>query len=79
MLVLSRKKNESIAFYKDGKLIGTITTVSVDRDKVRIGFDFDPSTTIMRTELLGGNVPGPTMAGPDTPGRESVPDSEDIG
>lgn len=47
MLVLSRKKDESIVI--DGKI--TITIVEVRGDKVRIGIDAPRDVTVHRQEI----------------------------
>ena len=47
MLVLSRKKNEVV----DIPGVGSLMIVEIRGDKVRLGFDFDPSTKIYRREV----------------------------
>ncbi|NLM50906.1 MAG: carbon storage regulator CsrA [Clostridiaceae bacterium] len=48
MLVLSRKRNESLLIGKDVK----ITVLDIDGDKVKIGIDAPNDVVIMRHELL---------------------------
>lgn len=48
MLVLSRKKNESIQIGDSIRVV----LVDIRGDKVRLGIDAPPSVRVMRTELL---------------------------
>jgi carbon storage regulator len=48
MLVLTRKQNEGILIGKDI----TITIISVDGDKVRLGIDAPKNIRVIREELL---------------------------
>ena len=51
MLVLSRKKNESIVLYtQDGEI--TITVVAFVGPQIRIGIDAPKSVDILRKELV---------------------------
>ena len=51
MLVLSRKKNESVVItMPDGQQV-MVVTVEIRGDKVRLGFDADPSIKIHRFEV----------------------------
>lgn len=51
MLVLSRKVNETIIIRTpDGYQI-EVMLVQIGRDKVRLGFEADPSVTINRSEV----------------------------
>tara|TARA_R110002095_G_scaffold4257_3_gene11523 strand:- start:1511 stop:1723 length:213 start_codon:yes stop_codon:yes gene_type:complete len=47
MLVLSRKKDELI----DIPGVGSLMVVEIRGDKVRLGFDFDPSIKVYRHEV----------------------------
>ena len=58
MLVLSRKKNESIII--NGNI--TVVVVEIRGDKVRLGIDADNSVTILRSELIPSTVPLPNLA-----------------
>ena len=52
MLVLSRKKDETIVIKRDGQSDIRITVVRIDnRNKVRIGIEADKSVNIVRSEL----------------------------
>lgn len=52
MLVLTRRRNESISVYApDGTLLTRITVVEFRKDKVRLGFVADKSVKIFRDEL----------------------------
>lgn len=64
MLVLSRKPGERIEIGIDCIL----TVVSVEGDKVRIGFDAPPSVQIRREELADKirNQNYPLTSGPDS-------------
>lgn len=53
MLVLSRKKDESILLQIDGQPDIKITVVRVDNlNKVRLGIEADKEVTVLRSELL---------------------------
>jgi carbon storage regulator len=47
MLVLSRKVNEGIVFNGPGRVV----VIEIRGDKVRLGFQADPSTTVNRDEV----------------------------
>ena len=49
---LTRKAGEEICIIVEGRIIGTITVISWDRGKHRLGFTFDPDVKILRKELL---------------------------
>ena len=52
MLVLSRKKDESIVIKRDGQQDIKITVVKIDnRNKVRLGIEADKQTIVLRSEL----------------------------
>ena len=52
MLVLSRKKDETILIKQEGKPDIKITVVRIDnRNKVRLGIEADKSVTVLRSEL----------------------------
>jgi carbon storage regulator CsrA len=52
MLVLSRKKDETIILRQPGKDDITITVVRIDnRNKVRLGITADKNVTVLRSEL----------------------------
>jgi carbon storage regulator CsrA len=55
MLVLSRKKDESILLKREGLPDIRVTLVRIDnRNKVRIGIEADPDVTVLREELQTG-------------------------
>lgn len=57
MLVLSRKKDETIIIKKDGQPDIKITIVRIDnRNKVRVGIEADKAFTVLRSELEPRNV-----------------------
>lgn len=57
MLVLSRKKDETIILKHPGMADIKITVVRIDnRNKVRIGIEADKKVTVLRSELDAGNV-----------------------
>lgn len=52
MLVLSRKKDETIVIQPKGHSEIKVTIVRIDnRNKVRVGIDADQDVTILRSEL----------------------------
>lgn len=52
MLVLSRKKDETIIITQPGQNPIKITVVRIDnKNKVRIGIEADKSVTVLRSEL----------------------------
>ncbi len=52
MLVLSRKKDETILIKQPGQPDIKITIVRIDnRNKVRLGIEADKSVTVLRSEL----------------------------
>ncbi len=54
MLVLSRKKDQTIILRQPGMEDITITVVRIDnRNKVRIGIEADKKVTVLRSELTG--------------------------
>lgn len=54
MLVLSRKKDESIVIKKPGQSDIRITIVKIDnKNKVRVGIEADKNVTVLRSELDG--------------------------
>jgi len=48
MLIVSRKKNQGVVFSGPGRVI----VVDIRSNKVRLGFEADPSTTIDRDEVI---------------------------
>lgn len=48
MLVLERKKGQSVNIGG----IGRVTVCDIGKGKVRIGFEFDKSLSLLRTELV---------------------------
>ena len=53
MLVLSRKKDETILLKKKGEKDIKITVVRIDnKNKVRIGIEADKDVAVVRSELL---------------------------
>lgn len=57
MLVLSRKKDETIILKQPGMADIKITVVRIDnRNKVRIGIEADKKVTVLRSELEVENV-----------------------
>lgn len=72
MLVLSRKKHESIEIGDDVRLV----VVEIRGDKVRLGFEAPPEVKILRSELppdaFGGAGREP-RAGTDAPPPTRVP------
>lgn len=57
MLVLVRKPGESVTI--DG--VGTVTCLSASGNKIRLGFDLDPSIQLRRSEI-------------DPPAKPPIPD-----
>jgi len=54
MLVLSRKKDETIVIKRDGQTDIKITIVRIDnKNKVRVGIEADKDVTVLRSELEG--------------------------
>lgn len=52
MLVLSRKKDETIVIKRDGQSDIRITIVRIDnKNKVRVGIEADRDVTVLRSEL----------------------------
>lgn len=52
MLVLSRKKDETILIKRQGQKDIKITVVRIDnKNKVRIGIEADSDVTVLRSEL----------------------------
>ena len=52
MLVLSRKKDESIVLKREGQSDIRITIVRIDnKNKVRVGIEADKEVTVLRQEL----------------------------
>lgn len=57
MLVLSRKKDETILIKRNGYKDIKITVVRIDnKNKVRIGIDADPDVTVLRSELEANSL-----------------------
>ena len=52
MLVLSRKRDESIVLKDANGDEVTVTVVRIDANKVRLGIDASEKTTILRSELV---------------------------
>ncbi len=52
MLVLSRKKDETIVIKRDGQSDIRVTIVRIDnKNKVRVGIEADKDVTVLRSEL----------------------------
>jgi carbon storage regulator CsrA len=52
MLVLSRKKDETIVIKRDGQSDIKITIVRIDnKNNVRVGIEADKDVTVLRSEL----------------------------
>jgi carbon storage regulator CsrA len=52
MLVLSRKKDETIVLKQPGRPDIRLTVVRIDnRNKVRLGIEAEPDVTVLRQEL----------------------------
>lgn len=57
MLVLSRKKDETIILRQPGMQDIVITVVRIDnRNKVRIGINADKKVTVLRSELAAESL-----------------------
>lgn len=53
MLVLSRKKDETIVLQQEGRPDITITVVRIDNlNKVRLGIEAEKEVTVLRSELV---------------------------
>ena len=52
MLVLSRKRDESITLKDENGNVVTVTVVRIDANKVRLGIEAGEKTTILRSELV---------------------------
>jgi carbon storage regulator CsrA len=57
MLVLSRKRDEKILLKVNEEESIELTVVRIDANKVRLGIQASDSVTILRSELLEGDVP----------------------
>jgi carbon storage regulator CsrA len=56
MLVLSRKKDETIVLKREGQSDIRITIVRIDnKNKVRVGIEADKDVTVLRQELERSN------------------------
>lgn len=56
MLVLSRKKDETILIKQPGQKTIKITVVRIDnKNKVRLGIEAEPDVSILRSELENVN------------------------
>ncbi len=75
MLVLSRKRNESVVIGGTEGLPSqlTVTVLEIRGEKVKLGFNADPSITVRRSELVDqfrtGEEPVST---PDSPNASSI-------
>jgi len=57
MLVLSRKKDETIYLKTEGRPDIKITVVRIDNlNKVRIGIEADKDVTVLRSELIDATL-----------------------
>jgi carbon storage regulator CsrA len=72
MLVLTRKKRESIAVGRSdgGEPMLTVTVLDIGGGKVRLGFDGDPSVSVHRWELWERIRP---RGAPDQPSDAATP------
>lgn len=52
MLALSRKKGEEVQVTLPDGRVGRVVLLDVDRNKVRIGFDFPDDVKLLRSELI---------------------------
>jgi sRNA-binding carbon storage regulator CsrA len=53
MLVLTRRIYQGVRVYdNDGRYMGRIVNLGVERDRVKLGFDVDARFTLIRDELL---------------------------
>jgi carbon storage regulator CsrA len=53
MLVLSRKKDETILLKRPGEKAIEITVVRIDNNRVRLGIQADKEVVVLREELEG--------------------------
>jgi sRNA-binding carbon storage regulator CsrA len=52
MLVLQLCRDQRVIIHADdGRVLGMVTLAAVHGDKVRIGFDFPPTASIVREEI----------------------------
>lgn len=70
MLVLSRKAGEQVVVGPAENPLLVVTVVYIERGKVKIGFDADPSLAIFRRELL---PPAPPSRGGQATQQDSGP------
>ena len=54
MLVLSRKREEKVNIYFNGKLLANLMIVEIRGDRVRLGFDFPKEYHLVRNEIDDG-------------------------
>lgn len=52
MLVLTRERDERIAFVCRGEVVGYLQVTDIRGDKVRLGIALDASVKVLREELL---------------------------
>lgn len=53
MLILTRKIDQGLRIFDvDGRYIGHVTVLGVERDRVKIGVEADPRFVVLRDELL---------------------------
>ena len=58
MLILSRKINEELLFFKDGKQIARIKVNRIAGKKVHFGIEADSEIIVIRNELENKNNDG---------------------
>lgn len=72
MLVLTRKVDQGVRVYdNDGRYMGRIVNLGVERDRVKLGFDVDSRFTLVRDELLEQAPPAPSRDDAVSNGRTS--------
>ena len=55
MLIITRRVDEGFRIYDvDGRYIGHVIVLGVERDRVRLGIDADPRFLVLRDELVAG-------------------------
>jgi carbon storage regulator CsrA len=72
MLVLRREKDESVEISGTGRI--RVVVVSIRGKDIQLGFDCDPSITVLRSELLCPLHPSSFVLHPSLPPSLPAPD-----
>lgn len=72
MLILTRKVDQGVRLYDtDGRYIGHVVVLGVERDRVKLGVDSDPRFVVLRDELVE-DAPPYLMKAPPAVSSETV-------